>query len=166
MKIMKKYTRRASCNTCPGGSGRLHLEGVGKVMLMSAAALGMTAALTIQSSMAFFTTYVSGGGSHPVTLGAQTEIHEEPFEINYTDVGGGSGSWSLGENDFWYYSGILAPGETTGALDAKIEVPGDYDKDSFNVVVIQECTPVLYDENGSPYADWSMKYSDYEEGAR
>ena len=195
MKIMKKYTRRASCNTCPGGPDRLHLEGFGKVMLMSAAALGMTAALTIQSSMAFFTTYVSGGGSHPVTLGAQTEIHEdvsdmtkhivirntsetndcyvrvkafyaEPFEITYTDVGGGSGSWSLGENDFWYYSGILAPGETTGALDAKIEVPGDYDKDSFNVVVIQECTPVLYDENGSPYADWSMKYSDYEEEAR
>lgn len=181
IKIRKRYKSRAFR--------------YGKVMLMSAAALGMTAALTIQSSMAYFTTYVSGGGSHPVTLGAQTEIHEEvtdmtkhivirntsemndcyvrvkvfyaePFDIAYTDVGGGSGSWSQGEDDFWYYSGILAPGETTGTLDAKISVPENFDRDSFNVVVIQECTPVLYDENGNPYADWSVKYSDYEEGTR
>lgn len=164
-----------------------------KVLLMSAAALGMTAALTIQSSMAFFTTYVSAGGSHPVTLGTQTEIHEdvsemtkhivirntsgtndcyvrvkvfyaEPFDISYTDVDGGK--WSRGEDDFWYYNGILGPGEVTSVLDAKIGVPENFDKDSFNVVVIQECTPVLYDENGKPYADWNMKFSDYGEEAR
>lgn len=28
--------------------------------------------------------------------------------------------------------------------------------DDFNVIVIQECTPVLYDENGNPYADWNV----------
>lgn len=196
MKSMKRYTQRAYRDTCPRGADRLRLARYGKVMLMSAAALGMTAALTIQSSMAYFTTYVSGGGSHPVTLGAQTEIHEDvidmtkhivirntsetsdcyvrvkafcadPFGITYTDAGDKNGSWSAGEGDFWYYSDILAPGETTGTLYAKIEVPGDYDRDDFNVVVIQECAPVLYDEeSGSPYADWSMKYSDYEEGTR
>ena len=26
--------------------------------------------------------------------------------------------------------------------------------EDFNVIVIQECTAVLYDENGNPYADW------------
>lgn len=29
------------------------------------------------------------------------------------------------------------------------------DGESFNVIVIYESTPVRYDENGEPYADWS-----------
>ena len=53
------------------------IEKYGKVIAMSAAALGMTAALTIESSMAYFTTYVSAGGSMTVSLGAQTTIHED-----------------------------------------------------------------------------------------
>ena len=28
-------------------------------------------------------------------------------------------------------------------------------EESFNVIVVQECTPVLYDEEGNPYADWN-----------
>ena len=35
--------------------------------------------------------------------------------------------------------------------------------DSFNVVVIQECTPVVYDESGNATADWTTVFSDYEE---
>ena len=54
-----------------------YFEKYGKVIAMSAAALGMTAALTIESSLAYFTTYVSAGGSEVVSLGAQTTIHEE-----------------------------------------------------------------------------------------
>ena len=27
--------------------------------------------------------------------------------------------------------------------------------EAFNVIVVQECTPVLYDENGNAYADWN-----------
>ena len=93
----------------------------GKVMLMSAAALGMTAAMTIQSASAFFTTYVSAGGGQTVSLSSETEILEdvsqmtkhimiqntsqsnsclvrvkvfyaEPFTIEYTDVEG-NGNW-------------------------------------------------------------------------
>ena len=45
----------------------------------------------------------------------------------------------------------------------KINVPEGYDRDSFNVVVIQECTPVVFDETGNPTADWSTVYSEYEE---
>ena len=47
-------------------------------------------------------------------------------------------------------------------MDVKIgDLPEDFDKDSFNVVVIQECTPVIYDEAGNPAADWSTVYTDY-----
>ena len=28
-------------------------------------------------------------------------------------------------------------------------------EDDFNVIVVQECTAVLYDENGKAYADWN-----------
>ena len=28
-------------------------------------------------------------------------------------------------------------------------------EESFNVIVVQESTPVLYDEQGNPYADWN-----------
>ena len=52
------------------------IEKYGKLIAMSAAALGMTAALTIESSLAYFTTYVSAGGGQVVNLGAQTTIHE------------------------------------------------------------------------------------------
>ena len=34
-----------------------------------------------------------------------------------------------------------------------METPPPYTED-FNVVVIQECTAVLYEEDGIPYADW------------
>lgn len=157
---------------------------------MSAAALGMTAVLTLESASAFFTTYVSAGGGEVVNLGAQTEIHEdvsqmtkhigirntsqtnecfirvkvfyaETFDITYTDE---QGNWYQQNGDgYWYYRPVVGPGEMTTILDAKIHVPEGFDKDSFNVVVIQECTPVVYDENGNPTADWSKTFTDYRE---
>ena len=38
---------------------------------------------------------------------------------------------------------ILPAGGTSEVLQAKINLPEDY-KDSFNVIVVQECTPVQY----------------------
>ena len=40
----------------------------GKLAGMTAAALGMTAALTLEGASAYFTTYVSAGGSQVVRL--------------------------------------------------------------------------------------------------
>lgn len=173
------------------------LEKNKKVLAMSAAALGMTAALTIESSLAYFTTYVSAGGSLTVDLGAETTIHEDvsnmtkhisirnvsqtndcfvrvkvfyggELAIDFTDVSGDD-NWYQGEDDYWYYRPILPastdpdnPSQTT-VLDAKIILPEGFDRDNFNVVVIQECTPVVYDESGNATADWTTVYSDYEE---
>lgn len=166
-----------------------------KVLAMSAAALGMTAALTIESSLAYFTTYVSAGGSLTVNLGAETTIHEDVSNMTKhisirnisqtndcfvrvkvfyggelaVDFNDESDNWYLGEDDYWYYRPILPaspdpdnPSMTT-ILDAKIIVPEGFDMDSFNVVVIQECTPVVYDESGNATADWTTVFSDYEE---
>ena len=162
-----------------------------KLAVMSAAALGMTAVLTIEGAQAYFTTYVSAGGSQVVNLGAETEMHEglsnmtkhisvenasavndcfvrvkvfcgNELAIDYTEADGGQ-NWYPGDDGYWYYRPILAAGTTTTVLDAKIVLPEGFDKDNFNVVVIQECTPVVYDASGNATADWTTVYSDYQE---
>lgn len=159
---------------------------------MSAAALCMTGALTLEHAAAYFTTYVSAGGSQTVHLGSQTTIHEElsnmtkhisitnasqisdcfvrvkifyGSELNVTcqDKSESGNLWTYSrQDDYWYYKPVLPAGGSTEILDVKIgDLPEDFDKDSFNVVVIQECTPVIYDEAGNPAADWSTVYTDY-----
>ena len=161
----------------------------GKLAGRTAAALGMTAALTLEGASAYFTTYVSAGGSQVVRLGSSTEIHEDvsqmtkhisienasaendcfvrvkvfyggDLEVVYSDT---ENNWYEGEAGYWYYRPILPAAQTTTGLDVKINVPEGYDRDSFNVVVIQECTPVVFDGTGNPTADWSTVYSEYEE---
>ena len=161
----------------------------GKLAGMTAAAPGMTAALTLEGASAYFTTYVSAGGSQVVRLGSSTEIHEDvsqmtkhisienasaendcfvrvkvfyggDLEVVYSDT---ENNWYEGEAGYWYYRPILPAAQTTTGLDVKINVPEGYDRDSFNVVVIQECTPVVFDGTGNPTADWSTVYSEYEE---
>ncbi len=79
------------------------------------------------------------------------------FDITY---GAGAG-WSEGTaDDYWYYDKVLKSGESATAITASISIKGEVDKDEFmsefNVVVITECTPVLYDENGQQYANWEL----------
>lgn len=174
-----------------------------KAVAMSAAALGLVAALTIESSMAYFTTYVSAEGGHVVNMGTRTEIQEEVSEmtkhitllntsdrgdcfvrvmvfygegvtVSYSDVEG-NGDWYDGGDGYWYYRPVLPVGQKTSQLDVSIDTTGlvkpgedpetatEYIKDKFNVVVVQECTPVLYDDNGEAYANWKTIYTDYEE---
>ncbi len=75
----------------------------------------------------------------------------------------GESNWTKGEDDYWYYGPILEgknPDDETGpmteALNVAIDVPEGYDREDFNVVVIQECVPVFYDEERTPYADWNV----------
>ena len=62
-----------------------------------------------------------------------------------------NGGWSLGSDGYYYWHEILRPGETAGHTGGG-ETPDD-------VIVVQECTPVPFDENGNPLAwdqvDWS-----------
>ncbi len=64
-----------------------------------------------------------------------------------------SGKWIDGKDGWWYYSDPVAPGAATDVLDYEITKlpedllnnPGQY---GFNVVVVYETAPVIYDENG------------------
>ncbi|MCI8638068.1 MAG: hypothetical protein HFG41_02685 [Coprococcus sp.] len=170
-----------------------------KIGVISAAVLGMAGLLgmaSIQESKdasAYFTTYVSAGGSQVVNMGAQTEIHEDvsrmtkhvsvmntsqindcyvrvkvfhsgDLNITYEDTSEAGNLWTYSDADgYWYYGPILEKGASTEIFDIKIgDLPDDFDKDSFNVVVIQECTPVIYNAQGNPTADWNTIYDEYQ----
>lgn len=83
------------------------------------------------------------------------------FGLEYT----GSTKWYSGGDGYWYYDEIVPAGGETEILDVKIELPQVTDElgnkvpytEDFNVVVIQECTAVLYREDGTAYADWNGK---------
>ena len=64
--------------------------------------------------------------------------------------------WSQGADGYWYYKDIVTPGASASTLVVSIIGPQDEDAETFNVVVVQECTPVLYDEDGKAYADWTL----------
>lgn len=156
-----------------------------KTAFLTALAVILVLAASIDSAWAYFTTYAEAKGGHTLSLGDKTKVEEdfsawtkhvsiqsdpdsEPVYIRVKAFCGSeyklvfsdkSGKWSPGSDGYYYYSDIVNGGEATKELQVKIEnVPKDVtDADSFNVVVIYESTPVLYKEDGTPYADWKNK---------
>lgn len=151
-----------------------------KPLIMATAALALTGTLAVGSAMAYFTTYTTAGGGVTMNMGFTETIPNEtvdkdgkhvtitntgdydcfvrvtafaPMKLTYTTPNGG---WKAKDDGYWYYEGVLPAGETTPELNISYKFPEGKDKpEEFNIVVIQECTPVLYDENGNPYADWN-----------
>ena len=156
-----------------------------KTAFLTAVAVLLVMAATIESAWAYFTTYAEAKGGYTLSLGDKTTVTEEfsawtkhvaitstedsepvyirvkafcgsEYSLVFSDA---SGKWTPGEDGYYYYSDIVYGGGTTDELLVKIEnVPEDVkDADSFNVVVVYESTPVLYREDGTPYADWNSK---------
>lgn len=138
------------------------------------------------NAWAYFTTYVEAQGTQTIALGDETTIEEptvanwvkhvvitsdadsEPVYVRAKAFTGSkyplvfsdaNGKWTPGEGEYYYYSDILNAGEKTEELLIKISDVPDTVKDpmELNVAVIYETTPVLYDEDGNPYADWNGK---------
>lgn len=155
--------------------------------LLALAAVIAVAGAGIGKTWAYFTTFSEAAGGYTIRLGDRTEVTEEfsnqtkhmvitsdadsepvyirakafsgsPYPLLYSGDG-----WTLGADDYYYYSKIVNGGESTEALDIRIEnIPVDgekAEKDYFNVVVIYESTPVKYHEDGTAYTiqetDWS-----------
>lgn len=134
-----------------------------------------------ERSTAYFTAYDSVNGGKTVAQVSTTTVTEELVnftktvrventgdvpcyarvkffagsEISFEYSGDG---WNPGGDGYVYYNPEVAAGATTGDLIATVVVPEGYEED-FNVIVVQESTPVLYDEAGEPYADWELKVS-------
>lgn len=136
----------------------------------------------IGGANAYFTTHTQAIGGHTLHLGHREELTErlsqwtkrltitsdpdgEPVFVRARGFCGSkyqlvylpSEGWSEQMPDgFCYYGPILYGGESTTELLIRIDgIPEDaLEGDSFNVTVIYESTPVLYREDGTPYADW------------
>ena len=156
-----------------------------KPLIMAAATLALTGTLAVGSAMAYFTTYTTAGGGVTMNMGFTETIPNEtvdkdgkhvtitntgdydcfvrvtafaPMKLTYTTPNGG---WKAKDDGYWYYEGVLPAGETTPELNISYKFPEGKDKpEEFNIVVIQECTPVLYDKDGNPYADWNHVIKD------
>lgn len=143
-------------------------------------------------AFAYFTSYAVTTGTYPVSIGDKVVItedfsrwtkhvrltadqdsgpvyvrarafHSDAYQVRYDDP---DGKWTDGGDGFYYYDDILYAGQTTAELTVYIDgVPEDIkDPLDFGVAVIYESTPVRYQPDGTPYADWSAATSGKEAG--
>lgn len=154
-----------------------------KFLIPAALVLSLILGASVGSAMAYFTTYASAEGGYTIALpGSKTDVDENfsgwqkrvvissaegsmPVFVRaqafsgsaYTLTYSGEG-WTPGSDGYYYYTPILEGGAETAELLVNIgNVPQDVKPgDSFNVIVVYETTPVLYDEAGTAYADWSV----------
>ncbi len=149
------------------------------VFLLLALAVALALTSNIEPGWAYFTSNARARGALTVSLGA-THLEEdfynwtkhvtvvsdpgsqasyirarafagEEYELVYSGEG-----WTPGGDGWYYYDEIVYGGEATDELLVQIRnVPEDAGPgDGFNVVVVYESTPVRYDADGNPYADW------------
>ncbi|MGI5873564.1 MAG: hypothetical protein ACOX8R_02755 [Bacillota bacterium] len=164
-----------------------------KYAIMALAAFLLVLGASVGPAFSYFTTYATARGGQTLTLGEETRITEEfddwqktvaiensetstPVFVRVKAFGPsqyplqyqGSEKWSPGADGYYYYSDILQAGETTDRLVVSINnVPRDgvpTEDASFDVAVVYETAPVLYNDNGEPYADWSLATVETEGG--
>lgn len=140
----------------------------------------------------YFTTYVSAQGYETVRLNHPDVIPHEEVDANVKNISVqntgeddcyvrvrvvssdqvpvtyAGANWTDGGDGYWYYEDVLAPNATTGVLAATINLPTNSpekpipESTTINVVVVTECTKVLYDENGEArpngpaYIGWTL----------
>ena len=147
-------------------------------IILPALAVILVIGLAVGTAIAYFTAHTEATGSVPVALGANTEIEESikdldkvitisnkgpeavwvrakaysAYELTYKGEG-----WSKGEDDFYVYGEIVEAGQTADTLTVSITAPTDEVTEEFNVIVIYECTKVMYDDEGNLLdPDWSL----------
>jgi hypothetical protein len=146
--------------------------------ILTALAILLVLVITVQSALAYFTTYVTAAGSVTLKLGEQTVIEEPdvqewtkhivisakedsepvwvrakafapaPYELQYSGEG-----WTDGGDGYWYYNDIVTVDKSANELLVKIEnIPEEVEVgENFNVIVIYEAVPAFEGKE----ADWS-----------
>lgn len=145
-------------------------------VLLAVLAFVAVLGISVKDSLAYFTTYARAQGGKVLTLGNSTELKEEydgQKHIRVSNQGNadcyvrvkvfagslveltyeGSSQWALGSDGYYYYGDIVPVGGMTDELLVSIHASGEIKElgTDFDVIVIQECAPVMYDENGNPY---------------
>lgn len=152
-----------------------------KSICLAVAALLLVSSLAVGSAIAYFTAIDKAAGAVELDLGFTEAIPNEVVQnrtktITITNNGNydcyvrlraltgnkydgclkyEGADWT-NDGDYYYYGKILNPGAATSEIVIDIKETFDMADSDFNVIVIQECTPVLYDADGNPKADWDV----------
>ncbi len=148
-------------------------------MLLAALAALLILTASVGSALAYFTCYTLKSGERPITVRPTTTITEEfdswTKRVSISNTGApcfvrliayaGEGitltstdaDWQQEADGYWYYRKILGTNDVTSVWNGHITGIPDAprDGDTFNVAINYEYTPVLYREDGTPYADWT-----------
>ena len=153
-----------------------------KRLILIAVALILISGIAVKPAIAYFTDTVSAEGMLEVNLGdgeltpLEDVVENMVKKVAITNTGDfdvfvragviipdgitvtmeASEGWSKGNDGYYYYTPIVAVGETTGKLNLKIDNGEILD---FNVIIVQEATKVEYDEAGNAVANWDSAVS-------
>lgn len=137
-------------------------------VIIALAAILIVSVIGIPGTLAYFSDYDKAEGSAQVDLSWQTELEEKVTDNNKTirvtnkgdtdvlvrvQVFAGSfvtvtdvdNNWTKA-GEWWYYKGILKPGETTTDLFAEVKAKSAPEAD-FNVIVVHESSRTIYETN-------------------
>ncbi len=73
--------------------------------------------------------------------------------------------WYLESDGYWYYKQVVPPNGSTDSFQVNVELDQDTNTElkelgitNFNVLVIQESVPVIYDDSGNPdiKSSWAL----------
>lgn len=142
-----------------------------RILLITAVAMVLLVSVT--ATLAYFSDFERAKGDSSLVLTGQTEITETPTDNSKTisvknvskddvdmvtrvrviapvDVDFEPGAnWEREQNgDWWYYTKVLAKGESTTDLVASWKIPADSTIENFDVVVVHESAVATY-ENGN-----------------
>ena len=143
------------------------------ILIVLAVLFVFIAVAPIRETLAYFTAYAPASGEGKVDLTWNTKLDEEidenqrdkhitvtntgktPVVVRvsvfadeaYTTYSYNDSDWTKNSDGWWYYTKVLAPGESTSVLDVlvKVENVPDYD---FNIIVVHESSRAIY-KNGS-----------------
>lgn len=160
-----------------------------KVLGLAAAGVLLAGTASVGKTYAYFTTYVQTAGTVAFQMGiTRTEIDEivedgkkivsvkntgdydcyvrvtafagSDYTLTFAD--GGDGLWTDGGDGYWYYTGTISPQEKTKTLI--ITIPQELfqnitDEKDLNVIVVQECAPVCYGDDGEPLSNGPERFA-------
>lgn len=152
----------------------------------------MVLSASVGPAASYFTTYVTAEGGYTLKLSQRKVVPHEEVDANVKNISvqnvgeqecyarvrvvasdpvavaySGAG-WSDGGDGYWYYAEPIQPDALTGVLSAAITLPTESPErpipegTTLNVVVVSECAPVLYDDdgaarpNGPAYMGWTL----------
>ena len=145
-----------------------------KKLVLSIVALVMISTLGIGKALGYFTTHTTATGGYKMDLGfTDTKIEEDVgdydcfvrikvFAADNLKIKYNLGKdWQESDDGYIYYNKVLSSKDKTSELNIKYTLPevNDDNKDKdYNIVVIQEFTPVVYDDQGNLIANWQQVY--------